>query len=112
MAISRQHVDRLIPWLLEVVEEYPFLDEVDWTLEPVLTPAMSGPPGQFALRWHLFMSIPSPLINQHILVSTLADEIFLAEDDFKEWVLESLRAMTAQRQAILDGAAPDGLNGV
>lgn len=102
MAIATNHVDRMLPWLLEVIEAYALLDEVGWSLDQQMTPA--GPEGQYALRWHLMLSTKNPLLGQGDLVaSMLLDDMFPVEFTFKSVVVEMLNVLAQSRQTILSG---------
>ena len=111
MATSRNHVDRLLPWMLEVIDAFALLDEVDWSLSHQLFNVVDGAPGQMALRWHILLSTPSPLLGQQLTASLLIDDIFPSEYLFKSTILELLNGLAQQRQMVLGMTIPTDPNG-
>lgn len=100
MAVSSHHADRYIPWLLEVVESEQRLDEVGWTITPVVMPAENG----VNLMWALIVSADSPLLGHAPLTMPMfIADYYPSEVAFKECVVEALNALSGMRQAILAG---------
>lgn len=108
MAISSQHVDRLIPWLLEGIEADPRLDEVGWSINAHVLPTEQGT----QLIWLLILSTINPLLGQPALVYPMfVLDFFPGEPEFKGYVVEGLNALVAIRQTILTGTGQQGPNG-
>jgi hypothetical protein len=109
MATAQNHVDRLIPWMLDVIEAYALVDEVGWSLNQQM---LAIGEGQFAPHWSLLLTVKNPLLGQGDLVgSMITPELLPFEFDFKSKVLEMLNALHQSRQAILSGTGMTGPGG-
>ena len=106
MALATNHVDRYLPWLLEVVETYPLLDEVGWSLTPSVIQTQAGP----MLAWSLILTTPNPLLGQDPLVAPTFTEWNQIEFAFKQVVLQGLNLLRETRERLLT-APSEGPNG-
>jgi hypothetical protein len=97
MALATNHVDRYLPWMLEVIEAYPQLDEVGWSLTPSILTTQAGP----MLSWFLVLSTASPLLGQDPLVAPTYTEWRTTEFTFKEVVLQGLNLLREARETLL-----------
>ena len=106
MALATNHVDRYIPWLLEVIEGFPLLDEVGWSLTPSVIQTSQGQ----MLAWNLVLTTPNPLLGQDPLVAPTYTEWQQIEYAFKEVVLQGLSLLAQTREQVLAGPQ-EGPNG-